>query len=76
MPWINYVRVPTVISGVLLLMFFPMIFRLSNPSFESYTGFSEDVYILNWLAVTAILFAGSAVAYLIRRGIAARSPRR
>ena len=74
-PWINYVRVPTVISGVLLLMFFPMIFRLSNPSFESYTGFTEDVYILNWLVVTGILFAGSAVAYLIRRGVAGRKAR-
>ncbi len=28
--WINHVRVPTVISGLLFVMFAPMIFRLSN----------------------------------------------
>ena len=29
-PWVNHVRVPTVISGVLLGMFFPLIFRFSK----------------------------------------------
>jgi hypothetical protein len=71
-PWINHVRVPTVISGVLLVMFFPLIFRLSNASYEGYTGFSENVYILNWLVVTGVLFAGSAIAYLVRRAIIGR----
>jgi hypothetical protein len=69
-PWINHVRVPTIISGVLLVMFFPLIFRLSNASYKGYTGFNENVYLTNWLVVSVILFAGSAVIYLLRLGIA------
>jgi hypothetical protein len=65
-PWVNHVRVPTVISGVLLGMFSPLIFRLSNANFEGYTGFNENIYLTNWLLVTAILFAGSSVVYLLR----------
>jgi hypothetical protein len=45
--WINHVRVPTVISGLLFVMFAPMIFRLSNSSFEGITGFSENVHLWN-----------------------------
>jgi hypothetical protein len=69
-PWINHVRVPTVISGVLLAMFFPLIFRLSNTYYEGSTGFSENVYLANWLVVTGILFAASALIYLLRLGLA------
>jgi hypothetical protein len=71
-PWINHVRVPTVISAVLLGMFFPLIFRLENTFYEGVTGFSENVYLTNWLVVSGILFAGSALIYLARLGLARR----
>ena len=61
-PWINHVRVPAVISALLLVMFFPLILRLSNSYYQQVTGFNENVYLINWLAVTGILFAGSALA--------------
>jgi hypothetical protein len=72
-PWINHVRVPTVISGVLLGMFFPLIFRLENARYQGITGFSENVYLANWLAVSAVLFAGSAVIYLLRVALRKRT---
>ncbi len=65
-PWINHVRVPTIISALLLVMFFPLILRLSNPYYQQVTGFNENVYVFNWLAVTGVLFAGSAVFYALR----------
>ncbi|HXY44086.1 MAG TPA: hypothetical protein VEH29_07850 [Acidimicrobiales bacterium] len=71
-PWINHVRVPTVISGVLLAMFFPLIFRLSNAYYEGSTGFNENVYLVNWLAVSGILFGASAFIYMVRLGLAYR----
>jgi hypothetical protein len=71
-PWINHVRVPVVISALLLVMFFPLILRLSNPYYEDATGYSESVYVFNWLAVSGALFIGSAVAYAIRLGLARR----
>ena len=55
-PWINHVRVPTVVSAVLLGLFFPLIFRLESARFEAITGLSVNVYLTNWLAVTAALF--------------------
>jgi hypothetical protein len=67
-PWANHVRFPTVISAVLLAMFFPLIFRLSGPLYVSTTGFNENAYLTNWLIVTGIVFAGSAVIYLLRVG--------
>ncbi len=71
-PWVNHVRAPTVISAVLLGLFFPLIFRLSNANYLTSTGFSEDVYLTNWLAVTGILFAGSGAIYLLRVVLARR----
>ena len=65
-PWINHVRAPTIISGLLLVMFFPLIFRITNSTYQPVTGFNEDIYLTNWLVVTAILFGGSALVYGIR----------
>jgi hypothetical protein len=75
-PWVNHVRFPAVISAVLLGMFFPLISRLSSAVYLGTTGFSENVYLTNWLMVTGALFAGSALAYLLRLGLARRRRRR
>jgi hypothetical protein len=75
-PWINYIRVPTVISALLLVMFFPLILRLSNPVYQGATGFDENIYLFNWLAVTGGLFAGSALAYVVRLGLVRARARR
>jgi hypothetical protein len=73
-PWINHVRIPAAISALLLVMFFPLILRLSNAYYQQTTGFNENVYVFNWLAVTGILFAGSALIYAVRLGRARRRP--
>jgi hypothetical protein len=73
--WVNHVRVPTVISGLLFVMFAPMIFRL-HKAFEGITGFSENVYLWNWLLVSAILFGASGVLFLVRLGRARQRVRR
>jgi hypothetical protein len=75
-PWINHVRVPAVISGVLLGMFFPLIFRVSDRYYSRVSGMSESPYLGHWLLVTGILFAGSAVIYAIRLGRARRPSER
>jgi hypothetical protein len=65
-PWINHVRVPSIISALLLVMFFPLVLRLSSAEYLADTGFTEQAYLFNWLAVSGILFAGSAILYLVR----------
>ncbi|MGI5240093.1 hypothetical protein [Dactylosporangium sp. CA-139066] len=63
-PWINYLRVPTVLSGLLLLVWFPLIFRIV-PGFEAATALSQDVYLGRWLAITAVLYGGAALAFAL-----------
>jgi len=65
--WINYLRVPVVLSGLLLLIWFPLILRLPN-RFTILTGLSLDPYLMHWLAVTGALFLLSAVALAVRLG--------
>jgi hypothetical protein len=64
---INHLRVPVILSGLLFLMFLPLILRLP-PGFEHITGRPVTPYLSHWLLVTAALFAGSALllAYRLR----------
>ena len=64
-PWINYVRVPAALSGLLLLVWFPLILRLQSP-YHASTTLSADPYLWHWLAVTGALSLLSAVAFALR----------
>jgi hypothetical protein len=72
-PWINYVRVPAALSGLLLLVWFPLILRLPSP-YHASTTLSADPYVWHWLAVTGALFLLSAVAFALRLRGKARVP--
>ena len=63
--WINYLRVPVALSGMLLLIWFPLIFRLPA-RFTATTTLSLDPYLWHWLAVTGALFLLSATAFAVR----------
>jgi hypothetical protein len=69
-PWINYLRVPVVLSGLLLLIWFPLIFRIPS-HFPRTTDLSLDPYLGHWLAVTGALFLLSATALALRLGLRA-----
>src|SRR3984957_10949428 len=64
-PWINYLRVPVVLSGLLLLIWFPLILRIPS-RFPRTTDLSLDPYLGHWLTVTGALFLLSAVALALR----------
>ncbi|MFJ2034052.1 hypothetical protein [Streptosporangium sp. NPDC087985] len=66
-PPVNYVRVPAGLSGLLLLIWFPLILRASEHNYRKATGLSTDPYLGRWLLITCVLFAGSALLYAIRR---------
>ncbi len=63
--WINYVRVPAALSGLLLLVWFPLIFRLTT-AYQASTTLSPAPYLWHWLAVTGALFLLSAAAFAVR----------
>jgi hypothetical protein len=64
-PWINYLRVPVVLSGLLLLIWFPLIFRIPS-HFPRTTDLSLDPYLGHWLVVTGALFLLSAAVLAVR----------
>ncbi len=64
-PWINYVRIPAGLSGLLFLVWFPSILRLSD-IYGITTHLSSSGYLSRWLATTGALFLLSALAYAIR----------
>lgn len=64
---INHVRIPVAISGLLLLVYFPVILGRSEPVFERVGGVGfDESYFGRWLLVSAALFVGSAVLYGVR----------
>jgi peroxiredoxin len=70
-PWINYLRVPAALSGLLLLIWFPLILRLPG-RFTTSTTLPLNPYLWHWLAVTGALFLLSATALALRLGAARR----
>jgi hypothetical protein len=65
-PVVNHVRAPALISGLLLLIYFPLILGPAQSEYLMVTGHHLHGYLRNWILVTAVLFAGSALVYAIR----------
>ena len=63
---LNYVRAPALISGLLLLVYFPLILGLSDHNYYLSTGHHLHAYARNWLLITAALFGGSGLLYGLR----------
>ena len=63
---LNHVRVPALLSLLLLALFAPQVLQRSAQRYAAKTGLSQDPYLERWLAVTAALFAVSALAYVLR----------
>ncbi len=65
-PLINHVRAPALISGLLALIYFPLILGPAGPGYRSATGHHPSGYLRNWLAITFVLFIASAAIYAVR----------
>jgi hypothetical protein len=63
-PPIPYLRIPAMLSGLLLLVFFPVLFGLGSRSELSASGIVESGYVARWLLVTGLMFLVSGVAYV------------
>ncbi|WKX68828.1 hypothetical protein [Streptomyces sp. XD-27] len=60
---INFIRVPVLLSGLLLLVWFPLILDRVD-RYEAYTGLPAGVFWERWLLATAGLFATSALCFI------------
>ena len=65
---VNYLRVPAGLSVLLLVVFWGTISGAGERAYRATSGQTFDGYATRWLLISAALFAGSAVAYLLRRG--------
>jgi len=63
---LNHVRVPALLSGLLLVVWAPVIFQRSEQTFRLKAGLSQDPYFDRWLIITAVLAMSSAVVYAAR----------
>jgi len=63
---LNHLRVPVLLAGLALLVFFPLILRTGESSFTAANGLTPDVYLGRWLALTAVLLIGSLLVFCIR----------
>jgi hypothetical protein len=63
---VNFVRIPLLVSGLLLLVWFPLILALSSGGFERVAGIPVEGYAERWLGLSAALFAVSGLALMGR----------
>jgi hypothetical protein len=65
---VNHVRIPAALSLLMLVVFWGTIAEKGEGAYRATSGETFEGYATRWLLVTAALFAGSAVLYLVRRG--------
>ena len=65
-PWVNHLRVPVVLSAVMLAISFPLVFRWSEPTYQAASGLTENVYLGRWLLLSGSAFGLSALIYALR----------
>ena len=63
---LNHLRIPVMLSGLMLLVWYPLVLSKAAAGFENTTGMSTDVYLERWLLLTAVLFLGSALLLALR----------
>jgi hypothetical protein len=69
---LNYIRVPTLGTGLSLLLFFPGIIRQGQVSYTAATGQNQQPFCGRWLLLVAALYGGSALVYAARLAVAGR----
>jgi len=62
----NYLRLPTMASALLFLLFFPGIIRQGSVTYLRATGLTQQPFLGRWLILTGVFFAVSAIAYAAR----------
>ena len=69
---LNYLRVPTLATGLSLLLFFPGIIRQGEFTYSAATGQNQQPFFGRWLLLVAALYGLSALAYAARLAVAGR----
>jgi len=60
-----FVRVPAGLSGLLALVYLPLILGRGEQTFTTLSGVEPEGYLGRWLLVTALLFGASAALFVL-----------
>jgi len=71
--WV-YLRIPLLLSGLVLLVFGPEILRKGDAAFRAASGQQQHVYLGRYLILVSVLFGVSATAYAVARLRARSAP--
>ncbi|MGW7314496.1 hypothetical protein [Streptomyces sp. NPDC054854] len=71
---VNYLRVPAFVSGVLFLVWWPLILGQGG-NYTAYTALSADGFLARWLLITAVLLVTSGIVLLVRTWLRLRPER-
>jgi hypothetical protein len=71
---LNHLRAASLMSGLLALVWFPLIAAKAPGTFARTSGLDVGVYRERWLIATAVLFGGSALLLALRAPFLARRP--
>ena len=63
---LNHLRVPLLLSGLMLLVWFPLIAERNPAGYARASGLSADVFLDRWLLLSAALALASALAFALR----------
>ncbi|MGA8327670.1 MAG: hypothetical protein WB777_00025 [Mycobacterium sp.] len=69
---LNYLRVPTLATGLSLLLFFPGIIQQGHFSYVAATGQNQQPFFARWLLLVGALYGVSALAYAARLAVIGR----
>jgi hypothetical protein len=65
-PLTNYVRMPTMAAGLMLLLFFPGIIEQGAVTYRNATGLTQAPFLHRWLLLVAAAYLISATWYVVK----------
>jgi hypothetical protein len=65
-PLTNYVRMPTLATGLTFLLFFPGIIGQGAFTYTAATGLTQEPFLERWLLLTSGFYLTSALCYVVR----------
>jgi hypothetical protein len=65
-PLTNYLRMPTLATGLTFALFFPGIIQQGAFTYHAATGLTQGPFLARWLLLTAGFYLASAVCYVVR----------
>lgn len=73
-PLTNYVRIPTLATGLMFLLFFPGIIQQGSFTYTAATGQTQAPFLNRWLLLTAAFYLTSAICYAVMTAVQYRRP--